>query len=372
MIHSQVKSRQPARAAWSRERLLRERAIALGQSIDLSTLKTYGSSLNSYLSFVRLHDLPVEPTPDTLSFYVVFMSHHIEPRSVKSYLSGICQQLEPYFDNVRTSRHTPLVERTMKGCLRLHGSAISRKRALTLADLSRVLDDLSHSSQHDDLLFQAMLLTGFFALMRLGELSFPNDKKLRNWKKVTKRSSVIVSDDQYEFFLPSHKADPFFEGNHIIVKKQQYDGINPLSIFTKYLHSRDTAFPLSSPLWITSTGAVPTRQFFISRIRRFFASDIAGQSMRAGGATSLAEHGVPPSIIQLMGRWKSEAFIIYIRKSPVLIQALLYSHNKKNKIKKNFFLSFFFSLCLLSSNITFSFSFYFLIFYQKKKKNSSL
>ena len=47
--------------------------------------------------------------------------------------------------------------------------------------------------------------------------------------------------------------------------------------------------------------------------------------MRAGGATSLAEHGVPPSLIQLIGRWSSDAFFIYIRKSPVLIQALLYS-----------------------------------------------
>ena len=118
------------------------------------------------------------------------MSRHIEPRSVKSYLSGICQQLEPYFENVRSSWHTPLVEHTMKGCLRLHGSAIVRKQALTLADLrvQYVLQKLSHSTQHNDLLFQAMLLTGFFALMpvHLGELSFPNDKKLRNWKKVTK------------------------------------------------------------------------------------------------------------------------------------------------------------------------------------------
>jgi len=61
-------------------------------------------------------------------------------------------------------------------------------------------------------------------------------------------------------------------------------------------------------------------------MRLFFATDIGGQSMRAGGATSLAEHGVPPSLIQAIGRWSSDAFLIYIRKNPVLIQALLYSH----------------------------------------------
>ena len=118
MIQSGLRSRQPARTAWPRECLLRERAIALGLAIDHSTLKNYSSALNSYLSFVQIHDFPVEPTPDTLSFYAVFMSHHIEPRSVSTYLSGIFQQLEPYFPNVRAARLSPLVERTMKGCMR--------------------------------------------------------------------------------------------------------------------------------------------------------------------------------------------------------------------------------------------------------------
>jgi hypothetical protein len=326
MIHSLTRSRQRARKAWSRERLLRERAIALGLAIDKSTLKSYSSALNSFLTFVRLHDFPVEPTPDTLSFFIVFMSHHIDPASVKNYLSGICQQLEPYFPDVRKNRLSQLVVRTMTGCLRLKGSAAKRKRALTLSDLIRVLSDLLPSASHDDKLFLAMLFTGFFALMRLGELSFPDDVQLRNWKKVTKRSSVVITNDQYEFQLPCNKTDPFFEGSHIIVKKDQYSSINPLEVFLDYLNSRDTAFPLSSPLWLTSKGTVPTRSFFIKRLHRFFDNDVAGQSMRAGGATSLAEHGVPPSLIQFMGRWSSDAFFIYIRKSPVLIQSLLYSH----------------------------------------------
>jgi hypothetical protein len=332
MIDSHVRSRQRTRTAWPRDRLLRERAIALGLAIDLSTLRTYGSALNSYLSFVRLHDLPVEPTPDTLSFFVVFMSHHIEPRSVRSYLSGICQQLEPYFPNVRSSRHSPLVERTMKGCLRLKSSPTKRKRALTLHDLSHVLEKMTNANSHDDKLFKCMLLSGFFALMRLGELSFPNEVKLRNWKKVSKRSSVNITHDQYEFHLPGHKADQFFEGNRIIIRKQHYSPIDPIDFFRDYISSRDSNFPLLSPLWLTSKGSVPTRDFFIKRLRTFFNNDVAGQSMRAGGATSLAEHGVPPAYIQLIGRWSSNAFFIYIRKSPVLIQALLYSQQHPDRI----------------------------------------
>ena len=296
---------------WSRDGLVRERAIALGHAIDTSTLNCYSSALNSYLTFVRLHNLPVEPTPDTLSFYTVFMSHHIVPKSVGSYLSGISNQLEPYFPDVRAIRKSRLVERTLKGCMRTRGVATKRKRALTFDDLKLVINHFSNSTHHDDLLFQAMLLTGFFALMRLGELTFPDSKKLRNWKKVTKHSSVVITPDQYEFHLPCHKADRFFEGNHIIIKQRQFCSvIHPLSTFQTYLRSRDQSFPLSSPLWITSKGEVPMRSFFINRIHQFFTNNISGQSMRAGGATSLAENGVPPSLIQFMGRWTSDAFFI--------------------------------------------------------------
>ena len=328
MIRSARRSRQPVREAWTRDRLVRERAIALGQAIDTSTLKSYSSALNSYLAFVRLHDFPVEPTPDTLSFYTVYMCSFLKPESVTAYLSGLCQQLEPYFPNVRAARLSPLVERTLKGCKRLKGSATKRKRALTFSDLYVVSNDLQHSHLHDDQLFLSMLYTGFFALMRLGELSFPNDKDLQNWRKVTKRSTVVLTNEQYEFDLPANKSDPFFEGNHIIIKKEQYCDIDPLSAFTSYLASRDSSFPLLSPLWLTSKGEVPTRHFFMSRMKKSFNQDVGGHSMRAGGATSLAEHGVPTSLIQLIGRWSSDAFLIYIRKSPVLIQALLYADKR--------------------------------------------
>jgi hypothetical protein len=103
---------------------------------------------------------------------------------------------------------------------------------------------------------------------------------------------------------------------------------NPLDLFRQYLISRDQRFPLLSPLWLRADGTVPTRSFFIRRLRGFFNKDIAGQSMRAGGATSLAENGVPPHIIQAIGRWASISWQIYIRKHPVLIQALLHGRQQ--------------------------------------------
>ena len=219
MISSSVRSRQPLRQPWTREHLFRERAIALGQAIDNSTWKNYSSALNSYLNFVKMHDFPLEPTSEMLSLFTVYMSHHNKPSSVTTYLSGICQQLEPYFPNVRSARNSTLVHRTLQGCRHRHTVPTSRKCALTLGDLEIVINNLGDSTDYDDRLFIAQLLTGFFALFCLGEMTYPDDPQLRDPRKVTKRNSVRLSDTSFQFFLPGHKADRFFEGNRIIVWK---------------------------------------------------------------------------------------------------------------------------------------------------------
>ena len=324
MIHGSRRSRQPVREVWTRERLVHECAVALGNVIDKSTLSNYSSALNSYLNFVRLHEFPVEPTPETLSFYTVYMSHHINPRSVNTYLSGISQQLETHFPTVKAARNSLLVRRTVQGCMRMRGKATTHKRALTVDDLQLVINHYRTSTLHDDLLFVAMLITGFFGLLRLGKMTFPNEPSLQNWKKVTRRNTVKLQDTLYEFLLPGHKADRFFEGNRIIIPASRFN-INPLRHFSQYITSRDSIHPVASPLWLTAVGAVPTRSFFVSRLRLFFARDVAGQSMRVGGATALAEHGVSLAIIQASGRWASEAFLVYIRKNPTLLQGFLFA-----------------------------------------------
>src|SRR5437016_4274941 len=192
MISSGKPSRQPVRTPWTRERLERERAIALGQSIDSSTWNNYSSALNSYLEFIKIHNLPVDPTPDTLSFFTVFMSFHIKPDSVDTYLSGICQQLEPYFPDIRKNRKSPLVQRTLEGCKRIRAIPTSRKRALTMDNLCYVIAHYADSTDHDDLLFVAQLLVSFFALHQ------------ENTSRVAGLARLICLTGVVSEILPSH------------------------------------------------------------------------------------------------------------------------------------------------------------------------
>jgi hypothetical protein len=173
----------------------------------------YTSATNSYLTFCRLHNLPIDPTSETLSYYITFQSSHINPKSVESYLSGICNNLEPFSPEIRVNQASALVKRTLKGALRRHGHPTKRKSPLTTAQLQSITSDLADSRNHDDMLFLSMLNTGFPGLLRLGEMTINNNPHLRNFCKVVLQSSLKWIGTDFEFLLPAHKTDTMFEGN---------------------------------------------------------------------------------------------------------------------------------------------------------------
>ncbi|KIP09229.1 hypothetical protein PHLGIDRAFT_67814, partial [Phlebiopsis gigantea 11061_1 CR5-6] len=292
-------ARQPTREPWALERLIHARAVALGHAIDRSTSISYTSHLQSYLSFCKIHAFPIDPTPDTLSFYVVYMSHHIKPSSVETYLSGICHQLERLFPDVRAARRHPLVVRSLAGCKRMLNTPTRRRLPLETDQLRAALRD-SALATHGDLLFRAMLLSGFFGLHRLGELTDSDDPARRDDRKLIRRASVVRDARSYGYLLPGHKADRFFDGSRVLILDDNAPGdLRPTGFFSAYLASRDALFPLLSPLWLTSEGTPPTRSWFLSRLRRSVPDpNIAGQSLRAGGATYFASLGWPDDRVQ--------------------------------------------------------------------------
>ena len=311
MIQISATSRQPHREPWTLDRLNYERSILLGMSIDTSTATTYSSALNSYLTFCKMHGLPVDPTPQTLSYYITFQSFFINPKSVDSYLSGICNQLEAFFPDIHKNRTSSLVARTLAGAKRYRGTPTVCKSPLTVANLVCVAHNLAPSTDHDDLLFNALLNTGFTGLLRLGELTWPNKIALRDYRKVTMRSSLERLAHEYSFWLPTHKSDITFEGNRIVIRKIS-NAPDPHPIVERYIESRDRLFPFHPQLWLKADGTIPLRSWFINCLHQYFGTNVAGQSMRAGGATAMAEAGAVPELIKGASRWSSTSFERYI------------------------------------------------------------
>ena len=121
------------------EHLNAELAINLGMAIDHSTHSSYTSTLNSYITFCRLHGFDIEPTPKMLAPYVTFQSTYINPKSVDTYLSGICNQIETHFPRVHDTRKSMLISCALQGAKWQFGVPTHRKLPLTEANLLKVL-----------------------------------------------------------------------------------------------------------------------------------------------------------------------------------------------------------------------------------------
>ena len=234
MLTQDPSSRQPSRPPWTYARLAHERAIALGSDLDPSTISAYNSHLQSYLTFCKTHQFPITPTPDTLSFYVVYMAHHISPASLPTYLSGICNRLQPFFPDVRAARASPIVVRSLAGCLKLYKTPPHRKRPLSLEDLV-LATTAFQAPTHDNRLFLALLFTAFFALHCLGKLTVPDNYTSCNPLKLIRHHSVHLLKIGYTYMLPYSKADQYFEGNVVIVI--HHDLTDPVPIFLTYCTS---------------------------------------------------------------------------------------------------------------------------------------
>jgi hypothetical protein len=241
---------------------------------------------------------------------------------VDSYLSGICNQLETLFPEVRTVRNSTLVCRTLKGAKWRHRKSTSRKAPLSWSHLSSIFEAYESSRAHDDLLFQAQLITGFCGLMRLGDLTDPDRNDTCDPAKRCLHSSLQWNAQSYSFLLPRHKSDVFFEGDHILVQKRTSHP-DPHRMMVLYVTSRDKLWPLMPELWVKLDGTIPKRSWFLNRLRTFLPPQLAGHSLRAGGATALAIAGTRHELIKAAGRWSSDAFERYIRKNPFLLQAML-------------------------------------------------
>ncbi|KAG6327450.1 hypothetical protein ID866_11640, partial [Astraeus odoratus] len=242
-----------------------------------STHHTYSSHLNSYLTFCALHNLPPEPTPDTLSFFIVYMLHHIQPRSVMAYLSGVVHQLLPHFPAVQAARNSDLICHTLHGCAHCLSWPV------------------------DDLLWLTQLLCGFFGLLHLGELVWPDSPSLQLYSALSSCVDVSVNTLSFSFVVPRRKTDTAFEGNHVLIQHLEGDD-DPFVLLSMYLTSHDLCFPLHPFLWIKADSGIPTRSWFMHHFHQLFPShSLGGHLLHAGGATSLALSGIQPAHIQAIG-----------------------------------------------------------------------
>ncbi|KAG8975874.1 hypothetical protein FRB90_009387, partial [Tulasnella sp. 427] len=179
------------------------------------------------------------------------------------------------------------------------------------------------SEDLDNALFLFITLLGHFGLHRLGELTSPNIVAHCSHRKLIKRPTMTPTSIGYTYTLPFHKADRYFLGNSVLIPSRT-DNLDPTPHLKHFLQLRDACFPNHIELLIRSDGSLPTRSWYLDRLKKLFPQEgFGGHSLRAGGATELTIQGVPEALIRRIGRWSSDAWERYIRVHPVLLAAIL-------------------------------------------------
>ena len=110
------------------------------------------------------------------------------------------------------------------------------------------------------------------------------------------------------------KTDPFGRGVEIYLGVSG-TAVCPVAALMRYLAVRP---PGDGQLFVWENSRPLTRTTFVTHLRRRLQSagldmsQFSGHSLRIGAATSAAAAGVPDHLIKTLGRWRSEAYQLYI------------------------------------------------------------
>ena len=282
-------------------------------------MRAYRSGLSRFLHFCdRWGFLPFPLSQPTLCRFVAHLfSEHLSSGSVRLYLSAL------QFYQVKLCGVDPLLPSTTQlhytlwGLSRLQ-PACSRPSHLPIT--MEVLETLFQSwsagiPTYEHVMLWAACSLGFFAFLRAGEFTV-----VPGSPQVVLSSSDIRVDCQHNptylsVSLRGSKTDPFGEGCTLYIGRTN-SRICPVTAILAYLAIRSSA---SGPLFLHADGAPLTRPELISAVHLALTttgmdlSRYTGHSFRIGAATSAALAGLPDSLIQALGRWKSSSFLRYIR-----------------------------------------------------------
>ena len=136
---------------------------------------------------------------------------------------------------------------------------------------------------------------------------------------------IHLSDDRYTILIEQSKTDPFRQG-HIVNVHATGTSTCPVRALRLYAEAR-TPLHDDEPVFKGGKFSPLDRQHLTSSIRyllkntQYSHQQYSSHSFRSGAATTAAAAGIPEWLIKILGRWRSNAYQVYIHSSP----AMLYS-----------------------------------------------
>jgi hypothetical protein len=281
------------------------------QGIASSTSRTYSSGVRRYLSFCSSYNLDALPLSQaTLCRFVAFLfNSHLTPPTIRSYLSALrfYQIAEGGLDPGMTE--WPQLHYVLRAVRRTR-PAIARPARLPITP--DVLHKLYTAWSPNRMLWAACCL-GFSGFLRSGEFTCPCASAYTSsmlspgdvaTDNVAEPSflSVTLRSSKTDIFGVGHTMYIGVTGNHLC----------PVKAVLSYMAFRP---PIPGPLFIHQDGQPLSRPQLVQAVRSALQSaglqvdGFNGHGFRIGAATTAAQAGIPDSLIQTLGSWKSSAFL---------------------------------------------------------------
>ena len=173
-------------------------------------------------------------------------------------------------------------------------------------------------SERDHVMLWAACCVGFFGFLRSGELTAPEKEEFDPKQHLTVKD--IALDNQatprtISIRIKQSKTDPFRQGVTIYLGRTN-STVCPVAVLLSYLVLRGKG---DGPLFQFKDGRALTCPRLVSELRKALAEtgmkpeNYAGHSFRIGAATTAAACGIPVEVIKTLGRWKSQAYQLYVR-----------------------------------------------------------
>ena len=305
----------------------------LQSAVSKNTLSSYSSAHRRYTNFCQRSAACAYPTSEhTLCQFASFLGHqHLKYQTIKSYLSGVryfhimLSHADPFIHDMPRLHY---VLRGIKCEEAKNGSSKQQRLPITPNILLQVHTVLIRDPKNfDNIMLWAASLLCFFGFLRSGEITIPAatayDPTVHlNFADIAVNNPSDPSIIQVK--IKASKTDPFRQGVLIHIGKTGCR-LCPVQALLNYLTIRGKS---PGPLFHSQDRSPLTKAAFTSRFRAILhqagidGSAYAGHSFRIGAASTAAANGVEDSLIQTLGRWKSSAYLTYIRVPPENLAAV--------------------------------------------------
>ena len=251
-------------------------------------------------------------SPSTVAMFAAHLQQRgLRASTIYTYLSAVSNKHKLL--NLTDPTEAYHVVKTMQGIKNSEPKQLPQRLPITKMILKQIVNNVPFSTTctYMQVMLRALFLLTYHACLRVGEAVLSNQKQ----HTLTMNHLIATADDSYQITFTSYKhsanATPVF-----LLERQADLQICPVTALKAYLAKRGN---LAGQIFLDKEQAPVTRQFFARYLKLTLQlaglphSSYTTHSLRIGRATQLAMDGFPESTIKATGRWKSNAYLKYIR-----------------------------------------------------------